>query len=61
MMSSELRREQNCNLNLKLTLIILSMRSKASIKSHPLHPILVVFPIAFFIGTSIFDVLGLNL
>ena len=34
------------------------MRSKASIKSHPLHPILVGFPIAFFIGTLIFDLLG---
>jgi uncharacterized membrane protein/nitrite reductase/ring-hydroxylating ferredoxin subunit len=35
------------------------MKSKASIKSHPLHPILVSFPIAFFIGTLIFDLLGL--
>lgn len=35
------------------------MRSKAHIKSHPLHPILVAFPIAFFIGTFIFDSLSL--
>ena len=35
------------------------MKSKASFKSHPLHPILVSFPIAFFIGTLLFDVLGI--
>jgi len=35
------------------------MKSKAHLKSHPLHPILVSFPIAFFIGTFIFDGLGL--
>lgn len=34
------------------------MKSKASIKSHPLHPILVSFPIAFFTGTLLFDVLS---
>jgi uncharacterized membrane protein/nitrite reductase/ring-hydroxylating ferredoxin subunit len=34
------------------------MRSRANIKSHPIHPILIVFPIAFFIGTFIFDILG---
>lgn len=34
------------------------MKSKASIKGHPLHPILVAFPIAFFIGTLGFDILG---
>ena len=34
------------------------MRSKAHFKSHPLHPILVAFPIAFFIGTYIFDILS---
>lgn len=27
------------------------MKSKASFKSHPLHPILIAFPIAFFTGT----------
>lgn len=35
------------------------MRSKASSKSHLIHPILITFPIAFFIGTLIFDVLAL--
>ena len=34
------------------------MRSKASIKSHPIHPILISFPIAFFTGTLLFDILG---
>jgi uncharacterized membrane protein/nitrite reductase/ring-hydroxylating ferredoxin subunit len=34
------------------------MRSKANIKSHPLHQILVGFPIAFFAGTLIFDILA---
>jgi uncharacterized membrane protein len=37
------------------------MRSKANIKSHPLHPILVAFPIAFFIGAFVFDVLSVLL
>lgn len=35
------------------------MKSRASIKSHPLHPILIAFPIAFFTGTIIFDILAL--
>jgi uncharacterized membrane protein/nitrite reductase/ring-hydroxylating ferredoxin subunit len=35
------------------------MKSKASIKGHPLHPILVGFPIAFFTGTVFFDIAGL--
>lgn len=35
------------------------MKSKANIKGHPLHPILVPFPIAFFIGTLLFDLLGM--
>jgi uncharacterized membrane protein/nitrite reductase/ring-hydroxylating ferredoxin subunit len=34
------------------------MKSKAQIKGHPIHPILVGFPIAFFVGTLLFDVLG---
>ncbi|MDP9229879.1 MAG: Rieske 2Fe-2S domain-containing protein [Bacteroidota bacterium] len=34
------------------------MRSKLHLKGHPLHPILVAFPIAFFIGTLLFDILG---
>lgn len=35
------------------------MRSKASIKSHPIHPILVCFPLAFYIGTLLFDCLAI--
>src|SRR5918993_1606811 len=35
------------------------MKSKASIKSHPIHPILISFPIAFFIGSLVFDILSL--
>ena len=37
------------------------MRSKVNIKSHPLHPILVAFPIAFFIGAFVFDLLSVLL
>jgi uncharacterized membrane protein/nitrite reductase/ring-hydroxylating ferredoxin subunit len=33
------------------------MRSKSDIKGHPLHPILVSFPIAFFIGAFASDIL----
>jgi uncharacterized membrane protein/nitrite reductase/ring-hydroxylating ferredoxin subunit len=33
------------------------MKSKASIKSHPIHPILVAFPITLFTGTFVFDIL----
>jgi nitrite reductase/ring-hydroxylating ferredoxin subunit/uncharacterized membrane protein len=35
------------------------MKSRANIKGHPLHPILVSFPVAFFSGTLLFDVLGM--
>ena len=35
------------------------MRSNANFKSHPIHPMLIVFPIAFFTGTFIFDILGI--
>jgi uncharacterized membrane protein/nitrite reductase/ring-hydroxylating ferredoxin subunit len=35
------------------------MKSRANIKGHPIHPILVSFPIAFFTGTLIFDILAL--
>ena len=35
------------------------MKSKASMKGHPFHPILVAFPIAFFTGTLVFDVLDM--
>ncbi|KAA2239500.1 Rieske 2Fe-2S domain-containing protein [Chitinophaga agrisoli] len=34
------------------------MKSTAHIKGHPLHPILVTFPIAFFTGTLLFDILA---
>lgn len=37
------------------------MRSKASIKGHPIHPMLIAFPIAFFSGTLIFDLLSVVL
>jgi uncharacterized membrane protein/nitrite reductase/ring-hydroxylating ferredoxin subunit len=35
------------------------MKSKAHLASHPLHPILVSFPIAFFIGAFLFDLFGI--
>lgn len=35
------------------------MKSKAHIKGHPIHPMLIPFPIAFFVGSVIFDALGL--
>src|SRR5436305_502622 len=34
------------------------MRSRASISSHPIHPMLVAFPIALFITSFVFDVLS---
>lgn len=34
------------------------MRSKAHFKSHPLHPMLIPFPLAFFTGTFLADLLG---
>ena len=34
------------------------MRSKVHFKSHPLHPILVSFPLAFFTGTLLFHLAG---
>lgn len=37
------------------------MKSKASIKGHPIHPILIAFPIAFFVGSFVFDILSLAL
>ncbi len=37
------------------------MQSKASIKTHPIHPALVVFPIAFFTGAFVTDVTALLL
>ena len=38
--------------------IIKKMKSKVNIKSHPLHPILIPFPIAFFTGTFACHLLG---
>lgn len=35
------------------------MRSTAQIKTHPVHPMLVAFPIAFFTGALLFDALAL--
>ena len=35
------------------------MRSTAQIKTHPIHPMLVAFPIGFFTGTLLFDVLAI--
>jgi len=35
------------------------MKSNANIKGHPIHPMIIVFPIAFFIGILIFDILGI--
>ena len=34
------------------------MRSKASFKSHPLHPMLIPFPFAFLTGAFLFDLAG---
>lgn len=35
------------------------MRSRAHVKTHPLHPALIPFPFAFLIGALLFDLLGL--
>jgi nitrite reductase/ring-hydroxylating ferredoxin subunit/uncharacterized membrane protein len=34
------------------------MRSKASLRSHPIHPALIPFPFAFLTGSFVFDLLG---
>lgn len=34
------------------------MKSRANVKGHPIHPILVCFPIAFYTGTLLFDILA---
>ena len=34
------------------------MKSRAHLKSHPLHPMLIPFPLAFFTGTLLFDLVG---
>jgi nitrite reductase/ring-hydroxylating ferredoxin subunit/uncharacterized membrane protein len=36
------------------------MRSKASIQSHPLHPMLVAFPIGLWVAAFVFDLIGRN-
>lgn len=35
------------------------MQSRAHLKTHPIHPMLVGFPISFFMGAFLFDVLFL--
>jgi uncharacterized membrane protein len=35
------------------------MRTRASIKSHPIHPMLITFPFALWTGALIFDALAL--
>jgi nitrite reductase/ring-hydroxylating ferredoxin subunit/uncharacterized membrane protein len=35
------------------------MKSRAHIQSHPIHPMLVGFPIAFFVGAFLFDLVSL--
>lgn len=35
------------------------MKSRANINGHPIHPMLIPFPVAFFTGTLIFDILAL--
>lgn len=35
------------------------MRSRASVKSHPLHPMLVAFPIGLLVTSFVFDLLGI--
>ncbi|MBB1284279.1 Rieske 2Fe-2S domain-containing protein [Flavisolibacter sp. BT320] len=37
------------------------MKSRASLKSHPIHPMLIGFPISFFMGAFVFDFLSLVL
>jgi nitrite reductase/ring-hydroxylating ferredoxin subunit/uncharacterized membrane protein len=34
------------------------MRSTAAIKGHPIHPILIAFPVAFGVGAPVFDIVG---
>jgi uncharacterized membrane protein/nitrite reductase/ring-hydroxylating ferredoxin subunit len=44
---------------MEVSLICNIMKSTAHIKGHPIHPMLIVFPIAFFTGTFLFDLLFL--
>ncbi|HYC29531.1 MAG TPA: DUF2231 domain-containing protein, partial [Chitinophagaceae bacterium] len=34
------------------------MRSRAHFKTHPIHPMLVIFPLAFFSAALVFDLIG---
>ena len=34
------------------------MKSRAQLKGHPIHPVMIVFPIAFYVGTIVFDILA---
>lgn len=34
------------------------MRSKANLKGHPIHPMLIPFPLAFLVGGFVFDLIG---
>ncbi|HYE16929.1 MAG TPA: DUF2231 domain-containing protein [Tepidisphaeraceae bacterium] len=36
-----------------------SMKSRAHLKGHPLHPMLIVFPIAFLVGCAVADAVGM--
>lgn len=36
------------------------MRSKAQIKSHPIHPMLVAFPVGLWVASLVFDVIAVN-
>jgi uncharacterized membrane protein len=34
------------------------MRGTAVVRGHPLHPILIAFPVAFRVGAPVFDLVG---
>ena len=36
------------------------MRARAQIKSHPIHPMLVAFPIGLWVGSFVFDVISIS-
>jgi len=44
-----------------LFITLATMKSRAHIRAHPLHPILIPFPIAFFSGVVVFDLMALIL
>jgi uncharacterized membrane protein len=45
----------DCDQTLPSTALNLNPRSTASIAGHPIHPMLIPFPIAFFISTFVCD------